>query len=225
VGRRFRLEEALEDLEAGDPAIPDLEARIAATTAAIDVVDAAGGVVVGEPVVPGDPASPDLATRLIVALVVGLLLGIAVAWWVDGRRPAPEQPTSDDAEVRMPHRGAPARALAVVAAVALVLPLASVLALIVDVWELRPSSNAQDELAYSCFATFLAPIPDGTVVRMSLDTPRFFHDHLQEYAFPRLEVAHESRPAEVVVRVAPGGGPNRCGSLHAEIADVGEVAP
>ena len=225
VGRRFRLEEALEDLDAGDPAVADLEARIAAATAAIDVVDAAGGVVVGEPVVPGDPASPDLATRLIVALVVGLLLGLVVAWWVDRRAPPPARPTTDDPEVMAPRQGSPARALAVVAAVALLLPLASVLALIVDVWELRPSSNAQDELAYSCFATFLAPVPDGTVVRMSPDTARFFHDHLQEFAFPRLEVAHEGRPAEVEVRVAPGRGPNRCGNLHAEITDVGEVAP
>ena len=225
VGRRFRLEEALADLAPGDPAAARLEARIEAATEAIDVVDATGGVVVAEPVVPRDPASPDLAARLIVALVAGLLLGLAVAWWVDRRAPAPTRSPAVDAQPPARSRGAPARALAVVAVAALALPLASVLALIVDVWELRPSSNAQDELAYSCFATFLEPIPDGTAVRMSPDTARFFHDHLQEFAFPRLEVAYEGRPAEVEVRVAPGRGPNACGNLHAEIADVEAAAP
>lgn len=109
-------------------------------------------------------------------------------------------------------------ALGGVAVVALLVPAASVVAGVVQVWELRPSTNAQDEAGYACFPGWLDDLPDGTLVGISEDSPRFFYDHVQEFAYPRLAVAPPGVVPEVLVNIVAGPGPEACAGFHREVS-------
>jgi len=214
VGRQTALQRELDALTPVDPvpdnpAAGDLQARIDTAGAAIEQLAAGGGSVVTKPVVPDDPVSPDLTARMIVAAVVGLVAGLALAWALDRRRPGSPR-------LARPH-GPAQVALAVVAVSALLLPLAGVVAGVVSVWELRPSTNAQDEAGYACLPGWLDDLPDDTVVAISGDSPRFFADHVQEFAFPRLTVAAPGTVPEVLVNIVAGPGPDPCGGYHREV--------
>lgn len=215
VARRGALEREVAALGAGDPSAEDLTARLAAATAAIEQLAGGGsGEVVEEPTIPVDPVSPDLAARLLVAVGVGLVVGLALAVGVEGARP-----TSAAAAASAELRRRPTRSLlAVVTVAALAVPSAAVLAGVVELWEARPTTNAQDEAGYACLPDWLADIPDGTLVAISGSSPRFFYDHFAEFAFPRLVVPPPGGEPDVLVTIVPGPGPDQCGGFHRELS-------
>lgn len=251
VARRDALQREVDALPAGDPAAADLEARLQTAATAVDRLSAGGGTVVVRPAVPGDPVSPNLTARIVLAAVVGLLVGVAAAALLDRRHatPAGAAPRAGAGAVAgagaagdrpegvggPPHgqkeagavtdragvgtgRRLARLALGGVAVVALLVPAASVVAGVVQVWELRPSTNAQDEAGYACFPGWLDDLPDGTLVGISEDSPRFFYDHVQEFAYPRLAVAPPGVVPEVLVNIVAGPGPEACAGFHREVS-------
>lgn len=226
VARRDALQREVDALAAGDPAAADLEARLQTATTAVERLAGGGGTVVVRPTVPGDPVSPNLTGRIVLAAVLGMVVGVAAAALVDRRRPVPagaalpaeeDRPTDGQEVVGTVRHGA-RLALGGVAIAALLLPAASVVAGVVQVWELRPSTNAQDEAGYACFPGWLDDLPDGALVGVSEDSPRFFYDHVQEFAYPRLAVAPPGVVPEVLVNIVAGPGPEACGGFHREVS-------
>ncbi len=229
----------------------DAAAQLAALETALSRLEGGGGTVVALPEVPGDPVAPDLAAPLVVAGLLGLCAGAAVAWLLERRSPAgtdaatdTDKDTDTDTETDTDTGGADddtdgsegdaggggeeaegagsrsdrvTRVALGALAVALVLPVvASALAAVIGVWELRPFTNPRDENLYECLDLWLAPIPDGTTVGVSEDSDVFFRDRFQEVAFPRLRIVDPDHPADVTLRMVPGPGPEACGNYSLE---------
>ena len=203
---------------------PELVTQLATAEAALEQVSDGGGEVVVEPSVPDNPSSPNLVARLLFAAAFGLAAGVVLAWFVDrrsvDRTAAANRPTRSSPPTlgEVPRRQRIARlALGTVAVVGPLLLVASAAAGVISVWELRPSTNAQDEASFLCFPRWLDQIPDGTVVAVTRSSPRFFYDHVQEFAFPRLTLATEGRPAELKIHIVAGRGNEYCGGYHVEL--------
>lgn len=244
----------------------DAAAQLAALETALSRLEGGGGTVVALPEVPGDPVAPNLAAPLVVAGLLGLCAGAAVAWLLERRSSAgPDADTDSDTDTdgtgadtgsdtdtdgpdaatdtvtdtdgtdddtdgsegdaggggvaeRAGSRSDRVTRVALGAlAVALVLPVvASALAAVIGVWELRPFTNPRDENLYECLDLWLAPIPDGTTVGVSEDSDVFFRDRFQEVAFPRLRIVDPDHPADVTLRMVPGPGPEACGNYSLE---------
>lgn len=239
----------------------DAAAQLAALETALSRLDGGGGTVVALPEVPGDPVAPDLAAPLVVAGLLGLCAGAAVAWLLERRSSAgtgadtgsdtdtagtdaatdtftdtdgtDDHPDGSEGDAggsegdaagggggaeRAGSRSDRVTRVALGAlAVALVLPVvASALAAVIGVWELRPFTNPRDENLYECLDLWLAPIPDGTTVGVSEDSDVFFRDRFQEVAFPRLRIVDLDHPADVTLRMVPGPGPEACGNYSLE---------
>jgi hypothetical protein len=54
-------------------------------------------------------------------------------------------------------------------------------------------------------------------VGVSGDSPRFFADHIQEFAFPRLVVPPPGGPPDALLTIVAGPGPDACGGYHREL--------
>lgn len=261
-----RADELRAELAATDPptAVPpsgaagDAAAQLAVIETALSRLE--GGTVVVLPKGPGDPVAPNLAAHLVVAGLLGLCAGAALAWLLERRSSARRGPDDDTpygpddkagvarvgGEVDDATDSAPGkptdridegdgaggggvaeragsrsdRAVRVAIgtlAVALVLPVvASALAAVIGVWEMRPFTNPRDENLYECLDLWLAPIPDGSTVGVSEDSDAFFRDRFQEFAFPRLHMVDPDHPVDVTLRMVPGPGQESCGNYSLE---------
>ncbi len=192
-----------------------LQARIDRAQAALDQLASGGGSVVVAPRVPDDPAGPPLLAWLLGAVAVGVLLGLVVARAGGHRRGTvpgdPSPPTTEEG----PHARAAGRGLRVALGVAVALLGAAVLAGYLSIWELRPASADLDEVKYACLERWVAAVPSGRTISVESED-RFFHDSVQEFSFPRLRLVDVGQPADVVLRVVPGDGPQSCGGYHIE---------
>jgi len=185
-----------------------------------------GGTVVEPPEVPGEPVSPRLVVPLVLAGLVGLVVGCLLAWALERRSPpsAPARRTTGhrdrdgaEAETAAADRDRLVRAVLGGLAALLVVPaVASALAAVIGVWELRPSTNPREENLYACLEVWLAPVPDGTVVGVTEDSDVFFRDRFQEVAFPRLGIVDADHPPDLTLRMVPGPGPEACGNYSLE---------
>lgn len=231
-GRRQQAAERVAGLQVqldqlgADPASPadpaqvaELTAEMTAAQSALDQLPGAGGVLSLLPEPPNDPARPDLAARLVLGAAIGLLVGAVSAWLLDRRRPASPDAAAEDAAADAPPPGSRGgrAALGVLVVVVPVIIAAPVLAAIVQVWELRPTTADTEMTDYGCLAEWAAAVPDGRAVVVSEDSQAFFRDHLHEYVLPRLTVPGEGRPPATVLHVVAGDGPHACGGWHLEV--------
>lgn len=210
-----RLRQGGEPTE-GEPPIERLEAVQAARQAALDQMGAVGGTVSGVPQIPDDPASPRVVVWFLVAGLGGLAAGLALAWWRERRSPAEHRAAAE----RLVPRPAGRQRVGRIVLGTLVIALpgligASALAGVISVWELRPSTAANDEQQYRCLERWAKAVPDGSAVAVDSDVA-FFRDHFEEFAFPRLTLVGPDQHADVVLRIVPGPGPKECGGYHLE---------
>ena len=199
--------------------VADLTAELLTTQAALDQMPGAGGVVSDLQEPPHDPARPDLAARLLLGALVGLLVGLAIGLLLDRRR-SRSGTTIADGPSPIARRTATGRravgpaALGVLVGVVSLVLAAPVLAAIVQVWELRPTTADTELTDFECLERWVDAVPDGSAVAISEESPAFFRDHLHEYVLPRLTVPGEGRPTPTVLHIAPGDGAQACGGYH-----------
>lgn len=209
----------------------DAAGELARLEGALERLEDGGGSVVVAPEVPGEPVSPRLVVPLVLALLVGLGAGALLAWLLE-RRSAGGAPAAPPAEAMEPADpadevatadGRASRrdrltrlALGGLAALLVLPAVASALAAVIGVWELRPSTNPREENLYACLDLWLASVPDGTVVGVTEDSDVFFRDRFQEVAFPRLGIVDADHPPDLTLRMIPGPGPEPCGNYSLE---------
>lgn len=215
------LQAQVQLIEQGQPppagtTLEGLQGEIATRQAAVDQLAAGGGRIAVAPEVPDDPVAPDFVARLVLAVMGGLLVGLTLAYWLD-RRSTNE--VEQSVAGPMPSRGQRCSrlVLGVITAILPVVVLASLIAGVNQVWEMRPTTAATDEQNYACLERWVASIPDGRTLRVETDIA-FFRDQFQEFAFPRVHVADDDHPADAVLRIVPGPGPQECGGYHLEPA-------
>lgn len=229
--------DALRAQLAAGEASTDAAGELARLEGALARLENGGGSVVVAPEVPGEPVSPRLVVPLVLAGLVGLCAGALLAWRLErrsaGGAPASFPPEGAEATDSAGDAGGTADAEVVERtgsrrdrwirlalgglAALLVLPaVASALAAIIGVWELRPSTNPREENLYACLEVWLAPVPDGTVVGVTEDSDVFFRDRFQEVAFPRLGIVDADHPPDLTLRMVPGPGPEACGNYSLE---------
>lgn len=199
--------------------VADLREQLRSAESAVHAMEQGAGTVTVPPEIPEEPASPDLRNRLLVAAGFGLAIGLALAFVVDRRSasaaaPGPEPPPR---EPRTLGQRLARSALGGVAVLAPLLLVASVIAGLVSVWQLRPSTNALAETNLRCLAQWLEPIPDGTSVEITSDSDGYFLRHFREFAFPRLTMPDREHPWTVSIHPVPGPGPEACGDFHLEV--------
>lgn len=199
--------------------VADLTNELATIQAALDQMPGAGGVVSDLPAPPHDPARPNLVARLLVGGLIGLTVGLAIGWLLDRRR-SRSGGTIADRPSPTAHRAATGRSavgrasLGVLVGVVSLVVAAPVLAAIVQVWELRPTTADTELTDFECLERWVDAVPDGSAVAISEESPQFFRDHLHEYVLPRLTVPGEGRPPALVLHIAAGDGAQACGGYH-----------
>jgi hypothetical protein len=184
----------------------------------------------GLPTLPTDPASPDLAAAVLLALLVGIAVALVAAVGAERVRTRRDAAAEAEAEpgddagagsgrtVSSPHPALETLALVGVAVLAW-----AALAGVQDLWASRPSDDRGGLAQYDCAERFLEGVPAGSVMVADPEGEDLFWVvalHAAGYPDVRAVLPPDREQADVLVDVVRDyGDEDSCAGFRVEVTD------